>query len=139
MQDENKRKENGKVQRHREINKAAKRKRDKLKSRLNQLERDEFFTREEKKSIKCAFSVETMSPKVSDDEDATRHVAIPFILESSKMTNIKRLLDADYRESLVAQSRRQKSKVFRSTTDVARTAPPKDISNWAISSTYVQE
>lgn len=139
MRDENKRKENGKVQQHRERNKAAKRKRDKLKSRLIQLERDEFFTREEKKSVKRAFSVETMSPEVSDDEDATRRVAIPFIWESSKMTDIKRVLDADYRQSLVAQSRRQKSKVFRSTTDTVRTPPPKDIPSWVISSTYVME
>uniref|UniRef100_K1RDN0 Uncharacterized protein n=1 Tax=Magallana gigas TaxID=29159 RepID=K1RDN0_MAGGI len=109
MRDENKMKENGKVQQHRERNKAAKRKRDKLESRLIQLERDEFFTREEKKSVKRAFSVETMSPEVSDDEDATRRVAIPFIWESSKMTDIKRVLDADYRQSLVAQSRRQQS------------------------------
>lgn len=107
--------------------------------KLIHLEWDELFTREEKKSVKRAFSVETMSPEVSDDEDATRRVAIPFIWESSKMTDIKRGLDADYRESLVAQSRRQKSKVFRSTTDVVRTAPPKDIPYWAISSTYVQE
>lgn len=111
----------------------------KLKSRLIQLERDEFYTREEKKSVKRAFSVETMSPEVSDDEDTKRRVAIPFIWESSKMTDIKQVLDADNRESLVAQSRRQKCKVFRSTTDVVRTAPPKDIPNWAISSTYVQE
>lgn len=111
---------------------------EKLKSRLIQLERDEFFMREEKKSVKRTFSVDTMSPEVSDDEDATRRVAIPFIGRSSKMTDIKRVLDADYSESLVAQSRRQ-SKVFRSTTDAVRTAPPKDIPNWAISSTYVQE
>lgn len=109
---------------------------EKLKSRLIQLERDEFFMREEKKSVKRTFS---MSPEVSDDEDATRRVAIRFIGRSSKMTDIKRVLDADYSESLVAQSRRQKSKVFRSTTDAVRTAPPKDIPNWAISSTYAQE
>lgn len=112
---------------------------EKLKSRLIQLERDEFFIQEEKKSVKRTFSVDTMSPEVSDDEDATRRVAIPFIGRSSKMTDIKGVLDADYSESLVAQSRRQKSKVFRSTTDAVRTAPPKDIPNWAISSTYVKE
>lgn len=47
---------------------------EKLKSRLIQLERDEFFIREEKKSVKRTFSVDTMSPEVSDDEDATRRV-----------------------------------------------------------------
>nr|XP_034331378.1 uncharacterized protein LOC105346778 isoform X2 [Crassostrea gigas] len=139
MRDENKRKENEKVQQHREMNNAAKRKRDELKIRLIQLERDEFFTREEKKSVKRAFSVETMSPEVSDDEDATRRVAIPFIWESSKMTDIKRVLDADNRQSLVAQSRRQRSKVFRSTTDVVRTPPPQDIPSWFILATYVKE
>lgn len=139
MRDENKRKENGKVKQHRDRNRAAKRKRDKLKSRLLQLEKDEFFTKEEKKTVRRSFSVESMSPEVTDDEDTTRRVAIPFIWESSKMTDIKRVLDADYRESLAAQSRRQKTKVFRSTTDVLRTPPPKDIPSWAISSTYVQE
>lgn len=139
MRDENKRKENGKVQQHREGNKAERRKRHELKIRLIQLERDEFFTREEKKSVTRAFSVETMSPEVSVDEDATRRVAIPFIWESSKMTDIKRVLDADYRQSLVAQSRRQKSKVFRSTTDAVRTPPPQDIPSWVILSTYVKE
>lgn len=68
---------------------------EKLKSRLIQLERDEFFIREEKKSVKRTFSVDTMSPEVSDDEDATRRVAIPFIGRSSKMTDIKGVLDAD--------------------------------------------
>lgn len=62
--------------------------------------------------MKRAFSVETMSPEVSDDEDATRRVAIPFIWESSKMTDIKRVLDADYRQSLVAQSRRQSVQIY---------------------------
>lgn len=62
--------------------------------------------------MKRAFSVETMSPEVSDDEDSTRRVAIPFIWESSKMTDIKRVLDADYRQSLVAQSRRQSVQIY---------------------------
>ncbi|XP_061186973.1 uncharacterized protein LOC133195119 [Saccostrea echinata] len=136
MRDDLKRKRDGKIEQHRRKNKEAKRKRDKLKSRLVQVERDTYFTKEEKRSIRKAFTVESMSPEVTDDEDETRRVSIPFQWESSKMTEIKREMDKDYRKALTAQSRRQKASVNRSSTQVMRTSPPKDIPSWAVSSTY---
>ncbi|XP_061191680.1 uncharacterized protein LOC133199880 [Saccostrea echinata] len=111
-----KRKRDGKMEQNRRINKEAKRKRYTLKSRLVQVGRDTYFTKEEKRSIRKAFAVESMSPEVTDDEDETRRVSIPFQWESSRMTEIKREMDKDYRIALTAKSRKQKASVNRSST-----------------------
>ncbi|XP_061170641.1 uncharacterized protein LOC133180059 [Saccostrea echinata] len=122
-----KRNREGKMEQNRRKNRETKRKRCKLKSRLVQVGRDMYFTKEEKRSMRKAFAVESMSPEVTDDEDESRKVSIPFQWESSRMTEIKREIDQDYRKALTAQSRRQKASVNRSSTQVMRTSPPKEI------------
>uniref|UniRef100_K1PE54 Uncharacterized protein n=1 Tax=Magallana gigas TaxID=29159 RepID=K1PE54_MAGGI len=49
----------------------------------------------------------------------------------------KRIRDAIFTsDSLGIQQRRQKSKVTRSATEMTMTPPPRDIPDWAISTTY---
>nr|XP_022318965.1 uncharacterized protein LOC111121825 [Crassostrea virginica] len=136
LRDEKKREENGKKEEHRKKNKMAKRTRDKLRSRENQLERDDHFSKEDKKKIRKALVPEATSPEVTDDEDDTRRVSIPFIWESSTLRDIKRDLDNGYRDALSTQSRRQRARVSASVTSVTRTPPPTFLPSWAISSTY---
>ncbi|XP_056003369.1 uncharacterized protein LOC125676469 [Ostrea edulis] len=106
MRDDHHRRASGKLDQHRQKSKASKRKRDKLKSRLLQLERDQIYSSKEKKSIRRALTSDTMSPEVTDDEEDSRRVAMPFAWESSRLKEVKRVLDTDYRKALSAQSRR---------------------------------
>uniref|UniRef100_A0A8W8MEA4 Uncharacterized protein n=1 Tax=Magallana gigas TaxID=29159 RepID=A0A8W8MEA4_MAGGI len=74
--------------------------------------------------------------KVTDEDEPTQRVAIPFVWESSLLWAIKCDLDRGYSDSLGIQQRRQKSKVTRSATEMTMTPPPRDIPGWAISTTY---
>ena len=57
---------------------------------------------------------EATSPEVTDDEDETRRVAAPLVWESTRLRYLKRDLDADYRDGLKIQARRQKATVLQS-------------------------
>ena len=74
---------------------------------------------------------EATSPEVTDDEDETRRVAVPLVWESTRLRYLKRELDADYRDRLIIQARHQKATVLQSQTEFRRTAPPRNLPEWA--------
>lgn len=136
MRDEERRREKGKKELHRRQSKQAKRIRDKLKSRCTQLKNDAIYKKKDRKKIRKCLTREATSPEVTDDDEPTQRVAIPFVWESSLLRAIKCDLDRGYSDSLRIQQRRQKARVTRSATEMTMTPPPRDIPGWAISTTY---
>ncbi|XP_078330304.1 uncharacterized protein LOC144624410 [Crassostrea virginica] len=137
MRDEDRRKSKGKLEDHRLQSKRAKRIREKLKTRQTQFEKVKGkYEKSVRKEIRRCLVREATSPEVTDDKDETRRVAVPLVWESTRLRYLKRDLDADYRDGLKTQARQQKATVLQSQTEFTRTAPPRNLPEWAISSTY---
>lgn len=95
-----------------------------------------MYKKKDRKKIRKCLTKEATSPEVTDEDEPTQRVAIPFVWESSLLRAIKCDLDRGYSDSLGIQQRRQKAKVTRSATEMSMTPPPRDIPGWAISTTY---
>lgn len=93
-------------------------------------------TKKDRKKIRKCLTKEATSPEVTDEDEPTQRVAIPFVWDyQCLMRAIKCDLDRGYSDSLRIQQRRQKAKVTRSVTEMTMTPPPRDIPSWAISTT----